>query len=125
MCMHIGTEVADSLVEGVRGTLPEFVADKVFFAELNEVLPRELAEDGSSGVEVRVTRMCTEIIIRVPVAKMFLNELTIEGSVSLPRLSHCEFAIQASLRALYPQLIVCRACYGVLRFIVENGAKGA
>jgi hypothetical protein len=40
------------------------VADGVFFAELNEILTRELAEDGYSGVEVRVTPMRTEIIIR-------------------------------------------------------------
>jgi small subunit ribosomal protein S3e len=40
------------------------VADGVFFAELNELLTRELAEDGYSGVEVRVTPMRTEIIIR-------------------------------------------------------------
>jgi small subunit ribosomal protein S3e len=40
------------------------VADGVFFAELNEMLTRELAEDGYSGVEVRVTPMRTEIIIR-------------------------------------------------------------
>jgi len=31
---------------------------------LNELLTRELAEDGYSGVEVRVTPMRTEIIIR-------------------------------------------------------------
>lgn len=36
----------------------------MFYAELNEVLTRELAEDGYSGVEVRVTPMRTEIIIR-------------------------------------------------------------
>ena len=42
----------------------QFVADGVFYAELNEVLTRELAEDGYSGVEVRVTPMRTEIIIR-------------------------------------------------------------
>ena len=30
----------------------KFVADGVFFAELNELLTRELAEDGYSGVEV-------------------------------------------------------------------------
>lgn len=42
----------------------QFVADGVFFAELNELLTRELAEDGYSGVEVRVTPMRTEIIIR-------------------------------------------------------------
>ena len=42
----------------------QFVADGVFFAELNELLTRELAADGYSGVEVRVTPLRTEIIIR-------------------------------------------------------------
>jgi len=42
----------------------QFIADGVFYAELNELLTRELAEDGYSGVEVRVTPMRTEIIIR-------------------------------------------------------------
>ncbi|KAK4562869.1 hypothetical protein RGQ29_005375 [Quercus rubra] len=42
----------------------KFVADGVFYAELNEVLTRELAEDGYSGVEVKFTPMRTEIIIR-------------------------------------------------------------
>jgi small subunit ribosomal protein S3e len=40
------------------------VADGVFYAELNELLQRELAEDGYSGVEVRHTPMRWEIIIR-------------------------------------------------------------
>ena len=40
------------------------VADGVFYAELNEMLTRELSEDGYSGVEVRVTAMNTKIIIR-------------------------------------------------------------
>lgn len=40
------------------------MADGVFYAELNELLTRELAEDGYSGVEVRITPMRTEIIIR-------------------------------------------------------------
>ena len=44
--------------------LVQFVADGVFYAELNELLTRELAADGYSGVEVRVTPMRTEIIIR-------------------------------------------------------------
>ena len=35
----------------------------VFEAELNEFLTRELAEDGYSGVEVRVTPTRREIII--------------------------------------------------------------
>lgn len=53
--------VSDS-VEGWPGL--QFVADGVFYAELNEMLTRELAEHGYSGVEVRVTPMRTEIIIR-------------------------------------------------------------
>ena len=44
--------------------LLQFVADGVFYAELNELLTRELSEDGYSGVEVRVTPLRTEIIIR-------------------------------------------------------------
>ena len=40
------------------------MADGVFYAELNELLTRELAEDGYSGVEVRVTPLRTEIIVR-------------------------------------------------------------
>jgi ribosomal protein S3 len=42
----------------------KFVADGIFYAELNEFLGRELGEDGYSGVEVRVTPMRTEVIIR-------------------------------------------------------------
>lgn len=42
----------------------QFVADGVFYAELNELFTRELAEHGYSGVEVRVTPLRTEIIIR-------------------------------------------------------------
>ena len=42
----------------------KMVADGVFYAELNELLTRELSEDGYSGVEVRVTPTRTEVIIR-------------------------------------------------------------
>ncbi|CAN6176151.1 unnamed protein product, partial [Urochloa humidicola] len=52
----------------------KFVADGVFFAELNEMLTRELAEDGYSGVEVRVTPMRTEIIIRATRTQNVLGE---------------------------------------------------
>ncbi len=52
----------------------QFVADGVFFAELNEMLVRELAEDGYSGVEVRVTPMRTEIIIRATRTANVLGE---------------------------------------------------
>eukprot|EP00526_Cylindrotheca_closterium_P029852 CAMPEP_0113627526 /NCGR_PEP_ID=MMETSP0017_2-20120614/14258_1 /TAXON_ID=2856 /ORGANISM="Cylindrotheca closterium" /LENGTH=45 /DNA_ID=CAMNT_0000537789 /DNA_START=68 /DNA_END=201 /DNA_ORIENTATION=+ /assembly_acc=CAM_ASM_000147 len=36
-------------------TKRKFVADGVFYSELNELLTRELAEDGYAGVEVRTT----------------------------------------------------------------------
>jgi len=54
----------------------KFVADGVFFAELNEFLMRTLAEDGYAGVEVRVTPIRTEIIIRAtPPAKCWARRV--------------------------------------------------
>ncbi|KAF5481766.1 hypothetical protein F2P56_002394 [Juglans regia] len=124
----------------------KFVADGVFFAELNEVLTRELAEDGYSGVEVRVTPMRTEIIIRATRTQNVLGEkgrrireLTSlvqkrfkfpENSVELyaEKVNNrglCAIAQAESLRyKLLGGLAVRRACYGVLRFVMENGAKG-
>ena len=54
----------------------KFIADGVFFAKLNEVLMRELAEDGYSGVEVRVTPMRTEIIIRATRTQNVLGDIS-------------------------------------------------
>uniref|UniRef100_A0A8C4NDV2 Ribosomal protein S3 n=1 Tax=Eptatretus burgeri TaxID=7764 RepID=A0A8C4NDV2_EPTBU len=51
-----------------------FVADGVFKAELNEFLTRELAEDGYSGVEVRVTPSRTEVIILATRTQNVLGE---------------------------------------------------
>jgi ribosomal protein uS3 len=124
----------------------KFVADGVFYAELNELLTRELAEEGYSGVEVRVTPTRTEIIIRATRTKNVLGEkgrrireLTSvvqkrfafpEGSVELyaERVANrglCAVAQAESLRyKLLGGLAVRRACYGVLRFIMESGAKG-
>ena len=121
-------------------------ADGVFYAELNEFFQRELAEEGYSGVEVRVTPTVTDIIIRATHTQEVLgeqgrriSELTSliqkrfkfpENSVSLyaakvqnrglSAVAQCE-----SLRyKLLNGLAVRRACYGVLRFIMESGAKG-
>merc|ERR1711920_8572 len=52
----------------------KFVADGVFNAELNEFLMRTLAEDGYAGVEVRVTPIRTEIIIRATRTREVLGE---------------------------------------------------
>ena len=121
----------------------KFVADGVFYAELNEFFQRELAEEGYSGVEVRVTPTVTDIIIRATHTQEVLGEqgrrireLTSliqkrfkfpENSVSLyaakvqnrglSAVAQCE-----SLRyKLLNGLAVRRACYGVLRFIMESG----
>jgi small subunit ribosomal protein S3e len=42
----------------------KFVADGVFYSELNELFARQLAEHGYAGLEVRVTSVRTEIIIK-------------------------------------------------------------
>lgn len=57
------------------GPFVQFVADGVFYAELNELLTRELAEDGYSGVEVRVTPLRTQIIIRATRTQGVLGEI--------------------------------------------------
>merc|ERR1712154_685697 len=61
----------------------KFVLDGLFKAELNELLWRELAEDGYSGVEVRVTPNRTEIIILATRTQNFLVRRE-EESVNLP-----------------------------------------
>merc|ERR1712130_48055 len=124
----------------------KFVADGVFYAELNELLTRELAEHGYSGVEVRVTPIRTEIIIRATRTQNVLGvkgrrirELTSvvqkrfkfpEGSVELYAEKVANRGLSAIAQAeslrykLLGGLAVRRACYGVLRFIMESGAKG-
>merc|ERR1712062_745908 len=124
----------------------KFVTDGVFKAELNEFLKRELAEDGYSGVEVRVRPLRTEIIMGATRTQNVLGEkgrrireLTSvvqkrfsfpEGTVELyaekvATRGLCAIAQAESLRyKLIGGLAVRRACHGVLRFIMESGAKG-
>merc|ERR1712062_641395 len=124
----------------------KFVLDGLFKAELNEFLTRELAEDGYSVVEVRVTPNRTEIIILATRTQNVLGEkgrrireLTAmvqkrfkfkDDSVELyaekvANRGLCATAQCESLRyKLLGGLAVRRACYGVLRFIMESGAKG-
>merc|ERR1712135_66928 len=105
-----------------------------------------LAEDGYSGVEVRLAPTRTEIIILATRTQNVLGEkgrrireLTSvvqkrfgfqEGSVELyaekvATRGLCAIAQAESLRyKLIGGLAVRRACYGVLRFIMESGAKG-
>merc|ERR1712183_1049751 len=124
----------------------KFVADGVFYAELNELLVRELAEDGYSGVEVRQTPTRHEIIIRATRTQNVLGEkgrrtreltAVVQKRFNFPPQSVelyaekvlnrglCSVAQAESLRyKLLGGLAVRRACYGVLRFIMESGAMG-
>eukprot|EP00994_Dinema_validum_P003985 NODE_2004_length_788_cov_1008.422192_g1595_i0.p1 GENE.NODE_2004_length_788_cov_1008.422192_g1595_i0~~NODE_2004_length_788_cov_1008.422192_g1595_i0.p1 ORF type:complete len:219 (+),score=46.21 NODE_2004_length_788_cov_1008.422192_g1595_i0:82-738(+) len=124
----------------------KFVADGVFYAELNEFLKRELAEDGYSGVEVRVTPQRHEIIIRATRTKDVLGEkgrrireLTsvVQKRFNFPENGVELFAERVAKRGLSAiaqaeslrykligGLAVRRACYGVLRFVMDNDAKG-
>jgi len=121
----------------------KFVADGVFYSELNEFLTRVLGEDGYAGVEIRVTPIRTEIIIRATRTREVLGEkgrrireLTSlvqkrfnlrENSVELfaeqiQNRGCCAMAQAESLRyKLLGGLAVRRACYGVLNFVMKNG----
>jgi len=124
----------------------KFVSRGVFKAELNTFFTKELAEDGYSGVEVRVTPTRTEIIILATKTQQVLGEkgrrireLTSvvqkrfgfdEDTVELyaekvATRGLCAVAQAESLKyKLLGGLPVRRACYSVLRFVMESGAKG-
>lgn len=124
----------------------KFVNDGVFYSELNEFLTRVLGEDGYAGVEVRVTPIRTEIIVRATRTREVLGvkgrrirELTSlvqkrfgfrENQVELfaeqvKNRGCCAMAQAESLRfKLLGGLPVRRACYGVLNFVMRNGATG-
>lgn len=141
------TEAPAQAMSGVNvSKRRKFVADGVFYAELNEFFQRELAEEGYSGVEVRVTPTVTDIIIRATHTQEVLGEqgrrireLTslITHRFRFPPDSVSLYAAKVQSRGLSAVaqceslrykllngLAVRRACYGVLRFIMESGAKG-
>jgi len=127
-------------------TKRKFVADGVFYAELNELLTRELSEDGYAGVEVRTTPIRTEIIIRATRTQSVLGEkgqrireLTsvvqkrfdfADNAVELyaERVNNRGLCAQAQAESLKFKLLgglaVRRACYGVVRVVMEAQAKG-
>lgn len=124
----------------------KFVADGVFRAELNEFFTRELSEEGYSGCDVRVTHARTEIIIRATHTQEVLGErgrrireLTalVQKRFKFPENSLELYAEKVQYRGLSAVaqceslrykllggLAIRRACYGVLRFVMESGAKG-
>jgi len=124
----------------------KIVADGLFHAELNQFLQRELGEEGYAGVEVRVTPLRTEIIIRATRTQNVLGEkgrrireLTSlvqkrfqfpEGTVELyaERVQNRALSAIAQAESLRFKLLgglpIRRACYGVMRYVMDNGAKG-
>merc|ERR1712048_42879 len=114
----------------------KFVADGVFYAELNEMLTRELAEDGYAGVDVRVTPLRTEIIIKATRTQQVLGEkgrrIRELASVVQKRFNFAEGTVELyAERVANRGLCAVAQCeslryklLGVLRFVMENGAKG-
>lgn len=124
----------------------KLVADGVFYAELNEFFTRELAEEGYAGVEVRVTPTKTELIIRATHTQAVLgeggrrlHELTSliqkrfkfdEDSIVLyvERVHERGLSAVAQAESLKYKLLnglaIRRAGYGVVRYVMEAGAKG-
>jgi ribosomal protein uS3 len=107
---------------------------------------RELAEEGYSGCEVRVTHARTEIIIRATHTQEVLGDKgrrirelksLVEKRFKFPENSLELYAEKVQFRGLSAVaqceslrykllggLAMRRACYGVLRFVMESGAKG-
>merc|ERR1711970_405653 len=122
-----------------------FVRDGLFKAELDEFFKRELAEDGYSGVIVRKSKTCEVIIIATRPSQVLgektrrIRELTAivtkrwsaeQGTIDLyvERVANRGLSAVAQAESLRYKLLgglaVRRAAYGVLRFVMENGARG-
>lgn len=124
----------------------KFVADGVFYAELNELFSKELGKQGYAGVEVRVTPVRTEIIIRATNTQDVLGH-EYKRIQELTSIIQKRFGFEPENLALYAEAVdkrglcadaqaeslkhkllegmaVRRAAYSVVRFIMEAGAKG-
>merc|ERR1712096_578540 len=124
----------------------KFVKDGLFKAELDQMLWLELAEDGYSGCEVRHSPHRIECIIVATRTQSVLGEKG-RGIRELTALVQKRFNFEEGQLELYAEkvanrglsataqceslrykllggLAVRRACYGVLRFVMESGAKG-
>jgi len=124
----------------------KFIKDGVFYAELNDFLARELAEDGYAGCEVRVTPTRTEVIIRATRPRQVVGdqgrrvrEITAlvqkrfkyqKGQIILfaEKIRNKGLSALAQAQAVKFRLLqglsVRRAAYSVVKFIMDQGAKG-
>jgi len=124
----------------------KFVKDGVFYAELNDFLASELAEDGYAGCEVRVTPTRTEVIIRATRPRQVVGdqgrrvrEITAlvqrrfkyqSGQIILfaEKIRNKGLSALAQAQAVKFRLLqglsVRRAAYSVVKFIMDKGAQG-
>lgn len=124
----------------------KFVQDGVLKAEVNEFFSTILAEDGYAGVTVRMTPVKTQIIIKAtrPREVLGVNGRRIRELTSLvqkrfgfrpeqvellaERVENRGLSAMAQAESLRYKLLkglpVRRACYGVLRNVMDSGAKG-
>jgi len=132
----------------------KFIKNGVFFAEINEFLRRMLAEDGYAGVEIKPRPECTQIVIkctktpevvkRIPYIQKLLQlrhqkqkededsgdkkkqePIKVFAEKVQPRGLSARAQAQSICYKLKGGLAVRRACYGGLKFIMDNGgAKG-
>ncbi|ORZ35735.1 ribosomal protein S3 [Catenaria anguillulae PL171] len=102
----------------------KFIADGVFYAELNEFLQRELSEDGYAGVEVRGRRI-NELTSLVQKRFGFADGAVELYAERVLERGLCAIAQAESLKyKLLEGLAVRRAAYGVMRQVMSHGAKG-
>jgi len=122
----------------------KFIKEGLFRSEINEFLRRMLAEDGYAGVEIKPRPECTQIVIkctktpevvkRIPYIQKLLqlrHKFTKEDAIKVfaekvqPRGLSARAQAQSICYKLKGGLAVRRACYGGLKFIMDNGgAKG-
>merc|ERR1712048_1547901 len=144
------TKISNMAAEAQQASRPIskkhlFVRDGLFKAELDEFFKRELAEDGYSGVIVRKSKTCEVIIIATRPSQVLgektrrIRELTAivnkrwgheQGQIDLyvERVANRGLSAVAQAESLRYKLLgglaVRRAAYGVLRFVMEQGARG-
>ena len=135
-----------AVLKGSISRKQKFVADGVFYAELNELLQRELAADGYSGVEVRKNGKKFQIVIRATrttgiigdkgrriheltnllIARFGFNKDNLELYVERVLLRGlCPVSQAESIKFKIAEGVAVRkAVTSVMRLIEESGAKG-
>jgi len=124
----------------------KFISDGVFFSELNEFLEKELFENGYAGVDVEKGPLRTEIIIKTTKAPSVIGfkgrrirELSalIKDRFNFGQNKIALYVEKIINRGLCPNiqaellrfkllkgLTIRKACYSIVRSVMESGAKG-